>query len=209
VFEQAVSQMVEWDRLPDMPRLEMLCVNFSARQLEDHSAEPWISDVLRRYDVDPSRLEVEVTESVAMADPLVTQHSLEALRDLGLHVSIDDFGTGYSSLAYLHTLPIATVKIDRSFIERLALQDGSSPVVRAILDMSHAMGLRVIAEGVSSEGLRSRVAAMGCDLAQGFFWSEPRRPADFVAWWQETLHAAPLRARRVRRGRHRMLFERR
>jgi diguanylate cyclase (GGDEF)-like protein/PAS domain S-box-containing protein len=206
VFERAVSQLSEWDGLADMPRLEMLSVNFSARQLEDHSAESWIAEALDRHHVAPSRLEIEVTESVAMADPLVTQHSLEGLRDLGLHVSIDDFGTGYSSLAYLHTLPIATVKIDRSFIERLSLPEGSSPVVRAILDMSHAMGLRVIAEGVSSESLRAKVAAMGCDLAQGFFWSEPKPASDFAAWWREAVHAAPVRTRRLRQGRHRRLF---
>jgi diguanylate cyclase (GGDEF)-like protein/PAS domain S-box-containing protein len=206
VFEEAVSQLAQWDAVADLPPLEMMSVNFSARQLEDRSAEPWIADVLHRHHVDPSRLEIEVTESVAMADPLLTQHSLEGLRDLGLHVSIDDFGTGYSSLAYLHTLPIATVKIDRSFIERLALPDGSSPVVRAILDMSHAMGLRVIAEGVSSDALRSKVAAMGCDLAQGFFWSEPRPAGEFVTWWRDAVHAAPTRTRRLRQGRHRRLF---
>jgi diguanylate cyclase (GGDEF)-like protein/PAS domain S-box-containing protein len=204
VFERAVAQLAEWDDVADMPRLEMLSVNFSARQLEDHSAELWIAEALHRHHIDPSRLEIEVTESVAMADPLVTQHSLEGLRDLGLHVSIDDFGTGYSSLSYLHTLPIATVKIDRSFIERLALPDGSLPVVRAILDMSHAMGLRVIAEGVSSDALRSKVAAMGCDLAQGFFWSKPKPAGEFETWWRDAVHAVPTRTRRLRQ--HHRLF---
>ena len=87
---------------------------------------------------------------MAMADRHSTKASLEAFRDLGLQVSIDDFGTGYSSLAYLHTLPVSTVKVDRSFIERLDAPEGSMPVVSAILDLSHAMGLRVVAEGVST-----------------------------------------------------------
>jgi diguanylate cyclase (GGDEF)-like protein/PAS domain S-box-containing protein len=185
VFEEAIAQMTKWDEVPDAPRLEVLSVNFSARQLEDRAAERWIADILDRFHVASSRVEIEVTESVAMANPAATQSSLEALRDLGLHVSIDDFGTGYSSLAYLHTLPIATVKVDRSFIERLSVADGSAPVVRAILDMSHAMGLRVIAEGVSSARLRTQVADMGCDLAQGFFFARPMRPMEFAAWWRD------------------------
>ncbi len=192
VFERAVAQLTEWDAMADLPALEVLSVNFSAHQLDDRAAAT-IAEILSRYLVEPSRLEIEVTESVAMADPSVTQHSLESLRALGLHVSIDDFGTGYSSLAYLHTLPIVTVKIDRSFIERLLLPDGSAPVVRAILDMSHAMGLRVIAEGVSSPALRARVAELGCDLAQGYVYSKPLPAAAFADWLRRAARATPAR----------------
>jgi EAL domain-containing protein (putative c-di-GMP-specific phosphodiesterase class I) len=128
---------------------------------------------------------VEVTETVAMADRHTTKTSLEAFRDLGMQVSIDDFGTGYSSLAYLHTLPVSTVKVDRSFIERLDAPDGSMPVVSAILDLSHAMGLRVVAEGVSSAHLQELVAAMGCEYAQGYFWSEPLAADEFERWWRD------------------------
>jgi EAL domain-containing protein (putative c-di-GMP-specific phosphodiesterase class I) len=204
VFEEAIAQMTRWDAGPDAPKLDVLCVNFSARQLEDRAAEVWIAEILDRFHVTSSRVEIEVTESVAMADPAATQCSLETLRDLGLHVSIDDFGTGYSSLAYLHTLPIATVKVDRSFVERLAIADGSAPVVRAILDMSHAMGLRVIAEGVSSARLRTLVAEMGCDLAQGFFFAKPMRPEEFATWWRDAARrsAGGQRRRRSRSPEH-------
>jgi len=107
------------------------------------------------------------------------------LKERGLRVAIDDFVTGYSSLAYLHTLPVTTLKIDRSFIERLGGEEDSTPVVSAIVEMSHALGLRVVAEGVSSSDLRARVAALGCDMAQGFYWAEPMPAADFAEWWQQ------------------------
>jgi len=181
VFQRALSQMASWDRSEGSPRLRTLSVNFSAHQLDDPDDIAWIGAALRSRELDPGRIEVEVTESVAMADTLLTKESLQALRDQGVRVSIDDFGTGYSSLAYLHTLPVGTVKIDRTFIERLPT--GSGPVVRAILDMSHAMGLRVVAEGVSSADLKSRASSMGCDLAQGFYWTKPLPAAEFAEWW--------------------------
>ena len=93
-----------------------------------------------------------------------------------MRVAIDDFGTGYSSLAYLHTLPVTTVKIDRSFTQRLGTADDSMPVVKAIIEMSRALGLRVVAEGVNDAPRRALVAELGCDSAQGFYWAPPIRP---------------------------------
>jgi len=184
VVEQAVSQLASWDAQDDGPRLDVLSVNLSARQLDDPGTPAMVRDVLERYGTAPGRVALEVTESVVMADSASTKLSLASFRDLGVRVSIDDFGTGYSSLAYLHTLPVTTVKIDRSFIERLAEADGSAPVVQAIIEMAHAMGLRVIAEGVSSARLRALVSAMGCDVAQGFHWSRPLPAGKFAGWWQ-------------------------
>ena len=190
VFEEAVNQMAEWDRHADAPHLDLLSVNFSARQLEDVAGARRLGQILRLCAIDAARVDIEVTESVAMADRSTTRASLQALKDLGLRVSIDDFGTGFSSLAHLHTLPVATVKIDRMFIERLDVAEGSSPVVKAILDMSHAMGLRVIAEGVSSAPLSRIVADMGCDLAQGFYWSHALPAGEFAEWWARAMRAA-------------------
>ena len=193
VFEEAVNQMAEWDRHADTPHLDLMSVNFSARQLEDVAGARRLGQVLRLCGIDASRVDIEVTESVAMADRSTTRASLQALKDLGLRMSIDDFGTGFSSLAHLHTLPVATVKIDRMFIERLDVSEGSTPVVRAILDMSHAMGLRVIAEGVSSAPLRAIVADMRCDLAQGFYWSQALPADEFAQWWSRTMGEATAR----------------
>ena len=143
VFEQAVSQLAVWDTQDDSVLLAELAVNLSARQLDDPETPEIVQRRARAPWHRPSRVCVEVTESVVMADSVSTRRSLEAFRDLGLRVAIDDFGTGYSSLAYLHTLPVTTVKIDRSFIERLGGADDSTPVVKAVVEMSHAMGLRV------------------------------------------------------------------
>lgn len=185
VFEQSVSQVAAWDAAPGGPRLNVIAVNLSARQLDDPETSDMVRDVLDRYGVDSGRVAFEVTESVMMADSESARRTLEDFKELGLRLAIDDFGTGYSSLAYLHTLPVTTVKVDRSFIERLGAADDSAPVVQAIIEMSHVMGLRVVAEGVSSARLRTLVSAMGCDVAQGFFWARPMPADEFERWWLE------------------------
>ena len=197
VLEQAVSQLASWDAQATGPRLSVLSVNLSASQLDDPATAEMVSALLDRYHVDPRRLSIEVTESMLMADNRSTRRTLERFKELGVRVTIDDFGTGYSSLAYLHTLPVTTMKIDRSFIERLGSDDDSTPVVRAIVEMGHAMRLRVVAEGVTNGHLRSLVSALGCDLAQGFFCAIPMPPEEFVVGWQNALAVsseAPKRA---------------
>jgi diguanylate cyclase (GGDEF)-like protein/PAS domain S-box-containing protein len=191
VFERAVSQVAAWDRQPRAPRLDQMSVNFSARQLDDPSTPEFVLRALERHGVRPGRLCVEVTESVLMGDSAATRRSLEAFRELGLPVAIDDFGTGYSSLAYLHALPVTTVKIDRSFVERLGWGSGASAIVKAIVEMSHALGLGVVAEGVSDANLQSLVARLGCDTAQGFHWAKPLPAAEFAKWWRQAEQRRP------------------
>ncbi len=185
VFDEATSQMAQWAAQLDEPNLAVLSVNFSSKQVDDLATPGIVRDALERHRIDPRHVCVEVTESVAMADSESTRHSLESFKQLGIQVAIDDFGTGYSSLAYLHSLPVTTVKVDRSFIERLGGSDDSTPVVKAVIEMSHAMGLRVVAEGVSNEHLATIVSTMGCDAAQGFFWAHPMPAQEFVGWWRE------------------------
>jgi len=185
VFEQAVSQLASWDAENGGPCLNFLAVNLSARQLDDPETPDMVRDVLERYRIDPGRICAEVTESVVMVDSAATRRSLDAFEDLGLPVAIDDFGTGYSSLAYLHTLPVTTVKVDRSFVERLGGADDSTPVVKAVIDMGHAMGLSVVAEGVSTARLGDQVSSLGCDAAQGFYWARPTPAEEFADWWRK------------------------
>ena len=185
VFEQSMSQLASWDAQEGGPRLFVLAVNLSARQLADPETPNMVREVLERYGIAANRSALEITESAVMADNESTRSSLKAFQDLGLQVAIDDFGTGYSSLAYLHTLPVTTVKVDRSFIGRLGGVDDSTPVVHAIVEMSHAMGLGVVAEGVEDAQQGFRVAKLGCDLAQGFYWAQPMRAADFADWWRD------------------------
>jgi diguanylate cyclase (GGDEF)-like protein/PAS domain S-box-containing protein len=189
VFEQAVSQLAAWDALATGPHLSVLSVNVSAPQLDDPATAGMVRDVLERYEVDPRRVSIEVTESVVMADSGSTLRTLERFKALGTRVTIDDFGTGYSSLAYLHRLPVTALKIDQSFIARLEGEDDSTPVVRAIVEMGHAMELHVVAEGVSDGRLRSLVCALGCDAAQGSFWARPMPPDEFVDWWENSTSA--------------------
>lgn len=184
VLERAVAQVAAWDQAGG-PRLEEVAVNLSARQLDDPATSVTVEDLLVRYGVAPGRLCV-VTESVLMLDTLAARETLEAFRSLGLRVAIDDFGTGYSSLAYLHALPVTTVKVDRSFVERLGAEDDSTAVVKAVVEMSHAMGLNVVAEGVSRADLNALVAGLGCERAQGFHWARPLPAAEFATWWRKS-----------------------
>ena len=185
VFEAAVAQLSSWDAQEDGPRVGVLSINISSHQLEDPDTSEVIRAVIERYGIAPSRLVLEVTESVLMADSPSTRTSLQRFQEMGLGVAIDDFGTGYSSLAYLHTLPVTTLKIDRSFIERLEGPVDSAQIVKAIVDLGHAMGLRVIAEGVSNDRLHELVSTLGCDVAQGFFWARPLPARQFEHWWGE------------------------
>jgi diguanylate cyclase (GGDEF)-like protein/PAS domain S-box-containing protein len=193
VFEQAVEQLAAWDAQDDGPLLSVMAVNLSARQLDDEATSNMVSEVLGRFGTLAERISLEVTESTVMADSAATRRCLASFKELGACVAIDDFGTGYSSLAYLHTLPVTTLKVDRCFVERLETSDDSTPVVRAIAEMGHALGLKVVAEGVSSEHLRELVAAVGCDAAQGFHWSPALPAAQFAQWWREAdiLASAP------------------
>ena len=185
VLDRAVSQVAEWDSRPGSPHVELMAVNLSARQLDEDGIAVMVHDLLARHGVAAGRVSLEVTESAVMADSAATRRALSEFKVHGFRVAIDDFGTGYSSLAYLHTLPVTTLKVDRSFVERLGSADDSAPVVRAIIEMGHAMGLDVVAEGVSTDRLRQLVTAMGCELAQGFHWSPPLPAQEFASWWRK------------------------
>ena len=184
VFDKALAQLATWDGEPDGPRLEALAVNLSARQLDDPETVEMVRQAVRSHGIAPSRVTVEITESAVMADSASTRRSLESFKELGLRVAIDDFGTGYSSLAYLHTLPVTTLKVDRSFTQRLGTADDSLPIVKAIVEMSRVLGLRVVVEGVSDAQRRALVAELGVDAAQGFYWAPPMVATEFAEWWQ-------------------------
>ena len=196
VFEQSIAQLAAWDAAVDAPALEVLAINLSARQLGDDESFESARQVLERHPGMASRIGLEVTETSLMAEGNGTRGALDRLRRLGLHFAIDDFGTGYSSLSYLHSLPVDTVKIDQSFVERLGTPEDSAPIVRAIIQMAHAMGMRVVAEGVFDGRRLELVSAMGCDLGQGFYWTPPLPAGEFAEWW-----AAAVRRAESRRGR--------
>jgi len=158
-----------------------VAVNVSIRNLADPDFPELVARWLAMHDVAAERLVLEVTESLVMADIDEYVRTLTQLRRLGVKFALDDFGSGYSSLAQLYRLPVTQAKIDRGFIDRLASPGGDS-VIRATVDIAHALGLETVAEGVTSPDMVERLGELGCDLAQGFGIAEPM-PADEVLGW--------------------------
>ncbi len=148
-------------------------VNVSARQLHDRELLRQIGDSLEESGLDPERLEIELAESMLMDSDLDTLFALSAIRDLGVGVTLDDFGSGFASLSMLKRLPLEQIKIDRSLVRSLPDDAEDVAIVRAIVDAAHALGLGVVAEGVETEGQRMLLAALGCDQAQGYLFSQP------------------------------------
>jgi predicted signal transduction protein with EAL and GGDEF domain len=149
VLSEALRQLRIW---LDEGRDLSVAVNLSARNLMDPRLPELVAALLATAGVDPRRLEVEVTETSAMADPTRAAAVLRGLADLGVTVAVDDYGTGYSSLSYLRSLPIATLKIDRSFVTRMLQDEGSAVIVRSTIELARNLGLKVVAEGVEDAG---------------------------------------------------------
>ncbi|HET7271185.1 MAG TPA: PAS domain-containing protein [Rubrobacter sp.] len=173
VLEEACRQTREWqERFASDPLLSVY-VNLSARQFREPDLTETVSRVLKETGLDPTCLHLEITESTAMSDAPATVSTLEELTALGVRLVIDDFGTGYSSLSYLERFPVDYVKIDRSFVGGLETESGATALVSGMISLAHALGIKVIAEGVERAGQLERVHALGCDLAQGRYFSAP------------------------------------
>ncbi len=157
-----------------------MSVNVSARQLEHPSFVRSVTDALDESGLQPSRLILEITESASVTDTAGTAVKLASLRALGVQIALDDFGTGYSPLSYLRQLPLDYLKVDRSFVQSMATSPADAAIVRGIVDMAHALGLRAVAEGVEETVQRDLLREMGCDLAQGYLWLPPS-PLEEVA----------------------------
>jgi EAL domain-containing protein (putative c-di-GMP-specific phosphodiesterase class I) len=173
ILAEACRKTKEWQaRFPAEPPLAV-CVNLSARQFREPDLVETIRRILAETGLHPACLHLEITESTAMGDAPATVATLEELKDLGVRMVIDDFGTGYSSLAYLERFPVDCVKIDRSFVGKLGKDQGTAALVSGMIRLAHSLGLEVIAEGVETEEQLKRLLGLGCDLAQGHYFSEP------------------------------------
>ncbi|MFW5774685.1 MAG: putative bifunctional diguanylate cyclase/phosphodiesterase [Chitinivibrionales bacterium] len=150
-----------------------IAVNLSARQFQQHDMVERVLKTLDQSSLDPNFLELEITESLGMKNAALTVKTLTRLKKMGIHISIDDFGTGYSSLNYLKRFPVDTLKIDQSFIRDISLDQGDEAIVSIIIDMAHALGLKVIAEGVENEIQLGFLKGRSCDQVQGYFFSPP------------------------------------
>jgi len=167
-------------------------INISARDLMDAELPVRFASMLEKYDCRPQWIALEITESAIFDDPGHAIENLQLLHSLGCRLAIDDYGTGYSSLAYLRRLPLNELKIDKSFVQRMARDANDELIVRSTIDLAHNMGLKVVAEGVEDETTLDRLRSLGCDLVQGYYLSKPLKSDDVVGW----LATAP-RARAV------------
>jgi diguanylate cyclase (GGDEF)-like protein len=176
VLDQALAQCARWRA---GGRAVAVAVNISTSDLLDPAFPGLVEELLARHRLPAGALILEMTETTAIADFARSQFAIQQLSDLGLVVSVDDFGAGFTSLAYLGSLAVKELKLDRSFITRLAeAQEGRDlALVRATVELAHALGLRVVAEGVEDESCLTLLTGLGCDLVQGYVISKPK-PAD-------------------------------
>ena len=173
VLELVVTQMDRWDEAGAEFAHLPVAVNLSSRNLVEPSFADFVEDLLASHDMDPARLELEVTESALIEDPVRSNAMLNRLAALGVTIAVDDFGTGYTSMAQLEQMPLKTLKIDRSFVARMVSDSSGLTLVRAIVELAHEFGLEVVAEGVEDEDAIHLLQQMGCDIGQGFHWSRP------------------------------------
>ncbi|MFD8498635.1 putative bifunctional diguanylate cyclase/phosphodiesterase [Amycolatopsis sp. NPDC059657] len=181
VLEESLKRVRKW--LDEGLRISA-AVNISVRNLADEEFPAKVAAALERFDVPPSLVTFELTESGVMSDPQKALPILRELSALGVELAVDDFGTGYSSLAYLRQLPVDQVKIDKSFVLGMGTDLGDLAVVRSIVELGHSLGLTVVAEGVEEDVARDQLEAMGCDVAQGYLISRPLPEDRLEAWLQ-------------------------
>ncbi|MCW2968748.1 MAG: diguanylate cyclase [Solirubrobacteraceae bacterium] len=177
-LREACEQAARWASLRSAESPLRLSVNLSARQCAHPDLVDVVATTLRDTGVDPATICLEITETAVMADMEATVGILDQLRALGVSLAIDDFGTGWSSLRALQRFPVDEVKIDKSFVDGVARDPQEAAIVAAVISLSHALGLRTVAEGLETVSQVDRLRALGCDLAQGFFFWRPAPAAD-------------------------------
>ncbi|MEQ9061697.1 MAG: EAL domain-containing protein [Gammaproteobacteria bacterium] len=183
VLGEACRQLAAWDAAGLGPY--KCAVNVSGSQFRVAALPERLARVVEAAGIAPSRIELELTESMLMEDAALAIETLDALKALGFGIAVDDFGTGYSSLSYLKRLPIDVLKIDQSFVRDLPGDDGDVAIVNTVISMARGLGLRTVAEGVETAAQRDFLRDAGCDELQGYYFSEPRAADDLVAWLRE------------------------
>jgi len=183
VMREACGQIRVWQQ--SGLAVPPVAVNLSARQFQQKDLEPIVRSLLAETGVDPSLIQFELTESLLMKEPEAAARTLNGLKDLGVKISVDDFGTGYSSLAYLKRFPIDALKIDRAFIRELTTDPDDAAITLAIIGLAHSLKLRVVAEGVETEGQLNFLSSHACDEMQGYYFAKPAAPAELEAMLRE------------------------
>ena len=189
VLEHAARQLREWDA-QGLPPL-VVAVNVSAAQFARPNFVPEVLATLERVGVAPQRIEIELTEAVALKHPEQAAHTIRKLHAAGFRVALDDFGTGYSSMSYLKRYAIDKLKIDQSFVRDLVEQGSDQAIVTAIIRMAQSLGLQTIAEGVETAEQAQLLRSYGCEEMQGYWYSRPLEPQAFAAFALRTVPAVP------------------
>jgi len=183
VIREACQQAAAWSQAGAGP--VSIAINLSPEQFRDPGVGNRVAREIEEAGIDPVRIELEITESTILHDTDQVIRELEAIRALGMRVSLDDFGTGYSSLSYLRRLPVDTLKIDRAFTQSIETNPEDAALTRGIVDLAKALGLRIVAEGVETEGQRDLLAEWKCDEMQGYLYSPAVPPDKAIALWRE------------------------
>jgi diguanylate cyclase len=184
-LREACLQQARWTELRRQGAPLRMSVNLSARQCAHPDLVDLVATTLRETGVDPATICLEITETAVMADMEAGVGVLDQLRTLGVSLAIDDFGTGWSSLRALQRFPVDEVKIDKSFVDGVAVDPEEAAIVAAVVSLSHALGLRTVAEGVETVAQVDRLRNLGCDVAQGYFFWRPAAPADLTTLLSE------------------------
>ncbi len=183
ILAQAIADCANWQ--PQHPDLGV-AVNLSAWDLQDPELPEHIQGLLDQHRLSSDRLTLEITESAVMSDPVRAREVMQQLNGLGASLAIDDYGTGFSSLAYLKLLPVASLKIDRSFVIDMLDDENDAIIVRSTIELAHNLGLEVVAEGVENAEVLDLLRAQGCDAAQGYHIARPM-PLDGLLHWLASL----------------------
>jgi len=187
VFRQGCLAEVDWRQRWGERAPSYISVNVSTRQLSEENLADEFAAILKETGADPSRILIEITETSLMADVESNLRVLRRLAQLGLRVAVDDFGTGYSSLAQLQRMPVSVLKIDKAFVDGVGKQTESRVVIRAIIGLGHALGLKLVAEGVEDEAQLMELRANGCDFIQGYLFFRPLEAQAFVENFERQL----------------------
>ncbi len=188
VLDQAIGQLRQWQGIGN--GLAVVGVNLSARNLMDDECANVIRKLLDKHAVNPALLELEITESVIIADPEKAQKTLNDIHAMGVRIAIDDFGTGFSSLSHLKRLPLHALKIDVSFVTHMLQNAQDAAIVESIICLAHSLGLGVVAEGIEDRQTEARLRALGCDQGQGFYIGRPLPAEEATAWLLACLDSA-------------------
>ncbi len=190
IMKEALGQLAEWSNTMQLPRDFTMSVNVSAALLRDASFVQSILDIVEHSAVPPSSLTIEITETTVMEDYTRSNEAMRRLNSVGIEFAMDDFGTGYSSLERLREMPLSLLKVDQTFVKGMLSNASDAAIVNASVQLGHAMGITVTAEGIETEAHAEALQNLGCDRGQGYHFSRPQSPQELNLFMPPRQHAA-------------------